>query len=204
MWCSISKLSLKMDSELWQIVTYCKVFISSFLYCFLILDLWSVQARPLSSKHLEQFTEWTSSAWEWHRRCLCSHSVLLLYVADKSRTWCLWKTYQPTGRDHPKEKSSNWWWSTSNKWANTGLLSPQPSGCPLGHQSCCCFFLSPSFVCLFVCLVRLYFNGDISIFLFLFPNPPIYLSPLQECFFVQTYLLQCALPGGAQPFFCLL
>lgn len=50
-----------------------------------------------------------------------------LFVADKSRTWCLRKTHQPAGRDYPKEKSSNWWWFTPNKWTNTGLKEPFPS-----------------------------------------------------------------------------
>lgn len=82
----------------------------------------SVQARSLSSMHLQQFTE-----WGWHSTGSAVTACSLLCVADKSRTWCLWKAHQPAGRDYPKEKSSNRWWSPSNKWANTGLMSSQPT-----------------------------------------------------------------------------
>lgn len=97
----------------------------------------------------------------------------VLCVVDESRTWCLWKTHQPTGRDYPKEKSSNWWWSTPNKWTNTGLNEPLPADHPLYG----------------VLIVKSYFSLSLS-------------HPLISTIAKTYYLLQPTLPGNTKTFFC--
>lgn len=122
------------EDRLWYVANYSIIYS---IYWFIPLLFVNIRASVLTSKVFTTRHAPTAalrvveglSGLFWFRltqKTVHSHSVSLC-VADKSRARRLWKTHQPPGGDHPKEKGSNRRRPASDKRADTGRMSPQPS-----------------------------------------------------------------------------